>query len=227
MEEYVLVAAVVAAVVFAQVSAANTNTILALLFMMGATATAFVFVLSPKRSAQSTAAATQDSRLQAAIGDRREAYTDPYSIARFNKLRFLPQNPSLRAIAEDLRFVRTFDKARYGDLLLHMEKFQKTYQYILGERMPPRFGIHTLMDLRDAVLEIMYSLVFAVPATFRHTYGFLPYPVITQNTETFTALSRKMLQVVENFARAQGEPYVPPVAPKAHETGNGRAHRLP
>lgn len=226
MDERLLIAAIAAAVVFAQVSAAKTNTILALLFMVSATAAVFIFVVSPARGAAQAATATAaDGRLQEAIADRREAYTDPYSIARFNKLRFLPQNPSLRTIAEDLRFVRTFDKARYADLLLHMEKFQKTYQYILGERLPPRFAVGTMMDLRDAVLEILYGLVYAVPATFRHTYGFLPYPIISGNIETFTDLSRKMLKVIENYAKAKGEPYMPPTLPKGHELN--RTNRLP
>ena len=162
---------------------------------------------------------------QQAIAGRREAYTDRFSIGRFNKLRFLPKNPAMSRIAHDLRFVRVFDKARYADLLLYMEKFQKTYTYILGDRYDLRSYTGTLMDLRDAVSEVLYSLVFAVPATFRHSYGFLPYPIIQSNIEAFQTLSRKMIQVTENYARSRGDAHFPSVAPRPYEAS--RSHQLP
>lgn len=162
---------------------------------------------------------------QNAIAGRNEAYTDKFSVGRFNRLRFLPKNPALAAIAHDLRFVRVFDKARYADLLLYMEKFQKTYMYVLGDRYDLNSYTGTLIDLRDAIAETLYSLVFAIPATFKHTYGFLPYPVIQQNIETFQALSRKMLQVVENYARARGHPHFPTIGPRPYEAT--RPHQLP
>lgn len=162
---------------------------------------------------------------QNAIAGRREAHTGAFSVGRFNRLRFLPKNPALAAIAHDLRFVRIFDKARYADLLLYMEKFQKTYMYVLGDRYDLRSYTGTLMDLRDTISETLYSLVFAVPATFRHTYGFLPYPILQRNIEMFQALSRKMLQVTENYARARGHPYFPTIGPRPYEAT--RPHQLP
>jgi len=63
----------------------------------------------------------------------------------------------------DLRFVRVFDKARYGDLLLFMDKLQKTYMYILAGRYEVQSYVGTFQDLRESVSEILYSLYFAVP----------------------------------------------------------------
>jgi len=174
----------------------------------------------PKR-----APATAAEGFAEAIVDRREANTERFSIGRFSQLRFLPKNPALAAIARDLRFVRSFDKARYADLLLYMEKFQKTYMYILGDRYYLESYVGTLLDLRDSVAETLYSLVFAVPASFRHTYGLAPYPVIQRNIEEFQALSRKMIKIVENFARSRGDAHFPTVGPRPYE--KGREDRLP
>jgi hypothetical protein len=192
---------------------------------LGAVTRTAATITAPKVSAGGAAGAGVAEGFQQAIAGRREAYTDRFSIGRFNKLRFLPKNPAMSRIAHDLRFVRVFDKARYADLLLYMEKFQKTYTYILGDRYDLRSYTGTLMDLRDAVSEVLYSLVFAVPATFRHSYGFLPYPIIQSNIEAFQTLSRKMIQVTENYARSRGDAHFPSVAPRPYEAS--RSHQLP
>lgn len=235
----------VAAVVFRQLAAGATERgLLTLLAFFGLIAVVYVATGAEKgplgavtRTAGAltggaagaggvAADAKQLSGFQKAIAGRREAQADPFSIGRFNRLRFLAKNPALAAIAHDLRFVRIFDKARYADLLLYMEKFQKTYMYILGDRYDLRSYTGTLIDLRDTISETLYSLVFAIPATFRHTYGFLPYPVIQRNIETFQSLSRKMLQTVENYARhARGHAYFPTIGPRPYEAT--RSHQLP
>lgn len=227
------------AVLFRQLSGAAGNSLLAMLVLGGGAYVSYREGLwgaggaAGGSAAGATAPTTCSTAIAAgapegfasAIADRREANTERFSIGRFSRLRFLPKNPALAAIARDLRFVRTFDKARYADLLLYMEKFQKTYMYILGDRYYLESYVGTLMDLRDSVAETLYSLVFAVPASFRHAYGLAPYPIIQRNIEEFQVLSRKMIKIVENFARSRGDAHFPVVGPRPYE--KGREDRLP
>jgi len=226
------------AVLFRQLSGAAGNSLLAMLVLGGGAYVGYREGLwGGGRGAAATGGAAEGATCStaiaagapegfaSAIADRREANTERFSIGRFSRLRFLPKNPALAAIARDLRFVRTFDKARYADLLLYMEKFQKTYMYILGDRYYLESYVGTLMDLRDSVAETLYSLVFAVPASFRHSYGVAPYPIIQRNIEEFQVLSRKMIKIVENFARSRGDAHFPAVGPRPYE--KGREDRLP
>lgn len=218
------------AILFHQLARAQVPTILAVLVMVllvwivypGAFDVFRSNTIPPPKAQSPLVAADPFTR---AIEGRKEVATDRYSIKRFSKLRFLSRNPELAAIAHDLRFVRIYDKARYGDLLLFMDKMQKTYMYILAGRYELQSYVGTFQDLRQSVSEILYSLYFAVPSSFRHSYGFEPYPVIERNTDHFRTLSRKMLSVLENYAKGQGEHYFPPVAPSAYE--QGRENRLP
>lgn len=217
-----------AAVLFRQLSGAAHASLLAML-VLGAVAYVGYrehwWAAPGQRAAADAGPEAAAAAFNRDAAERREAYTDRFSIGRFARFRFLPKNPGLVAIARDLRFVRAFDKARYADLLLYMEKFQKTYMYILGDRYYLESYVGTLLDLRDAVAETLYSLVFAVPASFRHVYGLAPYPVIQRNVEAFQELSRKMVQIVENYARSRGDPHFPTVGPRPYE--KGREDRLP
>jgi hypothetical protein len=227
------------AVLFRQLSGAAGNSLLAMLVLGGGAYVGYregvwgggrggaagTGGAAEGATCSSAIAAGAPEGFASAIADRREANTERFSIGRFSRLRFLPKNPALAAIARDLRFVRTFDKARYADLLLYMEKFQKTYMYILGDRYYLESYVGTLMDLRDSVAETLYSLVFAVPASFRHSYGLAPYPIIQRNIEEFQVLSRKMIKIVENFARSRGDAHFPVVGPRPYE--KGREDRLP
>jgi hypothetical protein len=136
--------------------------------------------------------------------DRKEAVSSNFIVSKFPKLRFLPNNSQLMRIATDLRFVRIFDTARFGDLVLHMEKLQKVYMYILSGRYWPPSYIGTFTDLRTSVLEILYSLIHIIPSVLKHTYGLDPYDTIQKNIDEFTALSRKMLGILRAYAKDRG-----------------------
>jgi hypothetical protein len=216
---YVFAGIFMAAVVFAFLASRSTNTILALLVLMIA-----LFAYIVKKPDEKTESAATEERLALDITGRRETGSANYYVPKFAKLRFLPENAELVEVARDLRFVRIFDKPRYADLLLMLDRFQKVYMYILGERYPCRSYVPTLMDLRDSVAEILYGLVFAVPEAFRHTYGFEPGPVIEGNTERFMRVSQRMVETVKGFC-AEKEPYFPMYAPRPYE--KSREDRLP
>jgi hypothetical protein len=76
--------------------------------------------------------------------------------------------------------------------------------YILAKRYDPVTYVPLFMDMRRAVLEIMYSFIHIVPERLKHTYGIRPYEVIEKNIRDFTALSRTMSVILGAFAKDNG-----------------------
>jgi len=124
---------------------------------------------------------------------------------------YLKENKTLMDIANDLVFVKTFDRQKYQLLLVQMNEYQKVYMYILAERYPCQSYIGNFLDIRESILEILYQLYLVVPSHFKHIYGVHPYEVLQKNIETFVKLSRTMLQVLENFCRMDLKEYYFPM----------------
>lgn len=201
MQESVIPLTIFACIVFYQLRNAETNTLLAIIIiaMLGA-AGAFTAYY---RAAPASPVSKTDT------ADRREVVSSVYPVAKFPKdhkkhQRFLRHNQALCDMAADLRFIKIFDKARLGDLLIHMDHYQKVYMYILAGRYNPESYIGIFTDLRSSILEILYSLIHVVPETLKHTYGFLPREVIQKNIDSFTALSRRMLTILQSYTKANG-----------------------
>lgn len=198
MQEVIIPFTLFACVVFYQLRTAETNTLLAIIIMaMIGSAAAFTYYRRP------VAAVPTSSNIDTA--DRREIVSPAFSVAKFQQVgKYIQHNEALQGIFADLRFIKMFDKARLGDLLIHMDHFQKVYMYILAGRYRPESYIGTFTDLRSLILEILYSLIHVVPETLKHTYGFQPHDVIQKNIEAFTALSRRMLTIIKSYSKANG-----------------------
>jgi hypothetical protein len=213
--------ALVGAVVFYQLRRTSTNTLLAMVVMaiLGGVAGYFVY-----KRYQASAASTRQSNIQLKedTKGREEIVSSSYEVSAFKKFKHLPRNGVLMDMAKDLRFTRVFDKARYGDLLVHMDKLQKVYMYVLAGRYRPEKYIPTFVDLRDTVLEVLYSYILVVPEVLQHTYGLKPYEVIHKNIDDFTALSRKMMGILQAYAKDKGytvpDTYFRPYEPKREHT---------
>lgn len=228
--------AVGAAVGFAALARREPSTLLALVVLGGLGMVAY-------QRLRTDAVAKAEGAQQPADLVRREAAAQVerygrqvdlplYYAAKFAKLgiRFLPNNQGLLEILHDLRFVRVYDRPRYGKLLLVLEKLQKVYEYLLAGRYEFRSYMDTFLDLRDEALEIMYSFVLVVPEVMLHAYGLFPRQKVHDRIGDFTALSRQMLRTLENYGRMHDkEPYLPPTGPFAADRPFDpmQARRLP
>ncbi len=199
------------AVLYSQLAQSTTQTLLAILIMCIIAGT-FFWQYQEKRKQEQHLTAVQENKLNRAVEGRTLADSESYDVKKFpkdGKFKYLSQNQTLMQIATDIRYVRAFDKARYGDLLLHMDKFQKTYIYILSNRTPCDIGIPTLLDLRSHIADLMYSMYLIIPKTMKHAYGLDPFTALEDNITTFTSLSRTMLQVIEGHCKTP-IPYTQP-----------------
>jgi len=121
---------------------------------------------------------------------------------------YLAENPPLVELFRKLRVVRMFDRPRFQELAVTLDKLQKTYMYLLGRRLTPRDGIPLFFDLKDRALELLYSFYFVTPMKLKHVYGLKPHARIQESIRTFAALSTKMNNVLRDFVRVElGEPW--------------------
>jgi hypothetical protein len=191
-------ALVAGSIVFYQLRRARTNTLLAILItMLSAAALAYYFIKEKPPSS------TDFGKL---VEGRAEVVSPNYTVATFGtrKFRFLVENKMLVDILNDMKFTRIFDKGRYGDLLIHMDKFQKTYMYILAGRYRPESYMASFTDLRNLILEILYSYIFIIPEALKHSYGVNPYDIIHKNIDKFTSLTRTMMYTMAAYCKGKG-----------------------
>lgn len=150
--------------------------------------------------------------------ERNETNLEIYNISKFPKKGFiyLQKNQILIDIAIDLSLLKMFDRAKYGDLLILMNQFQKTYIYILTERYYFDSYFKTFIDIGDQILELMYGMYFVMPSSaMKHVYDVIPYELIENNIQRFTILRRKMTKILESFGKKQlGIQYIPENLPK-------------
>jgi len=152
---------------------------------------------------------------------RNETNFEIFNIGAFPKkgFKYLQKNAILIDISVDIALLEMFDRGKYGDLLVLMNQYQKTYIYILIERYYFQSYFQTFLDLGDKILEVMYEMYFALPSnTLKHTYGVVPFELIEKNIERFTVLRRKMIKILESFAKKQlGVEYIPESLPKPND----------
>lgn len=118
-------------------------------------------------------------------------------------IKFLKKNKEFLDIIHNLRFVKKFDKTRYNNLIIYMNKLMKIYIYILSDRYDIYIYIPIFNDIVNDILEILYSFVFVVPDRFKHIYGFNPSKEIDKSIVDFRTKLEKMLIVLNNYGKIE------------------------
>jgi hypothetical protein len=118
-------------------------------------------------------------------------------------IKFLKKNKEFLDIIHNLRFVKKFDKTRYNNLIIYMNKLMKIYIYILSDRYDIYIYIPIFNDIVNDILEILYSFVFVVPDRFKHIYGFNPSEEIDKSIVDFRTKLEKMLIVLNNYGKIE------------------------
>lgn len=144
------------------------------------------------------------------IEGRLEISDESFFNMKFPKsLKYLKESDELMLIVSNVRFVRKFNKSVYGDLLNNLNSLMKVYIYILSERYSTT-QIKMFIDLRDNIMELMYSFILLVPSQLKHTYGFNAYDEIHKSIEDFTKHSRTMLEILDSFSKDNSDDiYIP------------------
>lgn len=146
------------------------------------------------------------------------APAESYLVKSFPKtgLKYLRENQELVDIAKNLTYLQVYDRARYQDMLLLMDRMHKVYMYTLVGRYACQHGLTLFMDLRELVREKLYSFYIVTPLKTKHMYGLDPHGELERSIKDFTQVSRRMIKVVENYARRECKaPYLDATMPLA------------
>ena len=151
------------------------------------------------------------SRIDKDITDRKEISNKTVSLSVVPKsLKFVKKSDKLIEILTNLNFIKKFDKTRYSDILINTNELMKIYIYVLSDRYERINGLTSFVDMRDQIIELLYSIIMIVPENMKHSYGFKPYDEIEKSINDFIETSREMLEVLEKYCTIkQNEVYIP------------------
>ena len=136
------------------------------------------------------------------VKDIVELSTDNFYINKNNKnAKYLIKNKEFMDILFNIRFIKKFDKTRYSNIIIYMDKLMKIYIYILADRYDINIYLPIYTDIKNSIIEIIYSLIFVVPNKFKHIYGFDPQVEIDKSLSEFRIKIKDMLTVMTNYAK--------------------------
>ena len=146
--------------------------------------------------------AVKESKIRDEVKDVVEINTDNFYINKNNKkVKYLVKNKEFMDVLFNVRFIKRFDKTRYTNLCINMDKLMKIYMYILADRYDINTHLPIFTDIKNNVIEIFYSLIFVVPDQFKHIYGFVPQTEIDKSLSDFRNKTKDMLVVLTNYAK--------------------------
>lgn len=144
----------------------------------------------------------KEDKIRHEVKDVVEISTDNFYIHKSNKdIKYLVKNKEFMDILFNIRFIKRFDKTRYSNMIVNLDKLMKIYMYILADRYDVNTYLPIFTDIKNNVLEIFYSLIFVVPNQFKHIYGFDPQTEIDKSLSDFRSKTKQMLTVITNYAR--------------------------
>ena len=136
------------------------------------------------------------------VKDIVELSTDNFYINKNDKnVKYLIKNKEFMDILFNIRFIKKFDKTRYSNMIIYMDKLMKIYIYILADRYDINTYLPIFTDIKNSIIEIIYSLIFVVPNKFKHIYGFDPQVEIDKSLSEFRTKIKYMLTVMTNYAK--------------------------
>jgi len=152
----------------------------------------------------------KEDKIRHEVKDVVEISTDNFYIHKSNKdIKYLVKNKEFMDILFNIRFIKRFDKTRYSNMIINLDKLMKIYIYILADRYNVNTYLPIFTDIKNNVLEIFYSLIFVVPNQFKHIYGFDPQTEIDKSLSEFRSKTKQMLTVITNYAKiGQNKVYV-------------------
>ena len=144
----------------------------------------------------------KEDKIRHEVKDVVEISTDNFYIHKSNKdIKYLVKNKEFMDILFNIRFIKRFDKTRYSNMIVNLDKLMKIYIYILADRYNVNTYLPIFTDIKNNVLEIFYSLIFVVPNQFKHIYGFDPQTEIDKSLSDFRSKTKQMLTVITNYAK--------------------------
>jgi hypothetical protein len=144
----------------------------------------------------------KEEKIIGEVKDIVELSTNNFYINKNDKnIKYLIKNKEFMDILFNIRFIKKFDKTRYSNLIIYMDKLMKIYIYLLADRYDINIYLPIFTDIKNSIIEIFYSLIFVIPNKFKHIYGFDPQIEIDKSLSDFRIKVKDMLTVITNYAK--------------------------
>lgn len=113
---------------------------------------------------------------------------------------YLEKEKELVNILENIKFIKKYDKARYNEILIIGDKFNKTYIFMMSDRWDIPFFLPILKDLRKEILEKLYSIYLIIPKKSKKLFGFEPYKELEKTINDVDKYSIEKIEIVKKYA---------------------------
>jgi len=192
---------IILALLFFLFSNVSINRLIIVIIILLISYALYFYLQRVSKDKESNIAYVQNT-LDTDIKDRAEVSEKIFYIDKFpKKIKYLKENKKLVDIITNIRFIKKFNKTRYGDIILNANKLMKVYIYILAERYDVEIYLPIFTDIRDNILELMNSLIMVIPEKLKHTYGLDTYAEIGNSLRMFSEHSNEMLRTLEKYAK--------------------------
>jgi len=157
------------------------------------------------------------------IKDREIIHNPIFYLNKFPiDIKYLDKDPLLIELLMNIRFIKIFDYAKFTDIVVFMENFMKIYIFILADRYDINEYFTTFIDLRTNIIKELYSLYIITPIKLIYIFNINTQETIKNTIHSFISHSRKMIIILQNYAKDKGIFYLPdtkykPYTPNIYE----------
>lgn len=138
------------------------------------------------------------------ISYRQHLNNDNYYLKKFPKgIKYFYKDNKLLEIVLNLRFIKLYDKEKYTNIILYIDKFYKIYMYILNDRYDINKYFNSFIDLRTNIIREMYSMYIILPLKMKFYYGFNSFTELKKSINDFMEYSRKLITIIERYGHQE------------------------
>ena len=124
-------------------------------------------------------------------------------------IKYLDKDPYLIELLLNIRFIKIFDYAKFTDLIAYMDNLMKIYIFILADRYDIYDYFTTFIDLRTTIIKELYSLYIITPIKLTYIFNINTQETIRNSIINFIKHSRKMIIIIQKYAKDKGIYYLP------------------
>lgn len=117
-----------------------------------------------------------------------------------DKLYYLNNDKILIDLILNIRFIRIFDIAKYSYIVIQNEKLIKLYIFMLGDRYDIKERFTSFLNIRNNIINEMYSTYLIIPNKFKYIYNLNPYEELKYTIENYIKHTRKMIIILKRYA---------------------------
>lgn len=204
-ETYILI--LILSIIFYIISKTNTQTLLSIIIILILSYIVYIYIISLSLDKEKHDK-TVDKYINKSLEKKEQTISKNYVVGVFpDKIKYLTKDDNLVEIIMNINFVRKFDKFRYADIINIADEMMKIYIFILSDRYKPEEYFSQFIDLRQNILEIMYSFYVVVPKKLAYIYGLNPYEELKKSINNFTIYTRNMISILENYSKIEKKVY--------------------